>query len=95
MKRIRYVKQIDGSLISMQVMRSSIGDVKSLILPDGKSGKIIRIDGSGDASDIITASSGHKIRIKLKIALLRIGVRFSRERREIDELIQTAIEDAT
>lgn len=95
MRRIRYVKQIDGSLISVQVMRSMIGDVKSLILPDGKSGKVIRIDGSGDASDVITATSSHKIRIKLKHALMRIGVKFARERRDINVLIETAIKDVT
>jgi hypothetical protein len=86
MKRIRYVKQPDGSLVSMQIISTPVGDVRSLIFPNGTSGMIVDAGSGKGLSDVLTATSAHKIKIKLKAKLMAsFGVTFDGESRSIDE----------
>lgn len=86
MKRIRYVKQPDGALVSMQIISTSVGDVRSLIFPNRTSGMIINASSSKGMCDVLTATSEHKIKIKLKNKLTAsFGVVFDGESRSIDE----------
>jgi len=92
MKRIRYVKQPDGSLVSMQIIATSSGDVRSLIFPNGISGMIIDASSGKPMSDIISATSAHKIKIKLKTKLTSLGVTFDDESRSVDEANESTVE---
>lgn len=89
MKRIRYVKQPDGSLVSMQIISTAVGDVRSLIFPNGTSGMIIDAANGSGMCDVITATSAHKIKIKLKAKLsAAFGVSFDDESRSVDEAVE-------
>lgn len=92
MKRIRYVKQPDGSLVSMQIISTSSGDVRSLIFPNGISGMIIDAGSGKPMSDIIGATSAHKIKIKLKAKLASLGVTFDDESRSVDEAVESSVD---
>jgi hypothetical protein len=85
MKRIRYVKQPDGSLVSMQVIVTNRGDVRSLIFPDGVSGQIIDAGNHKAVGELQRATSGHKIKMKLKSQLISLGVTFDDESRSTNE----------
>lgn len=79
--RIRYVNTSDGSKLSMQVFKDKDGyDIKTKIYADGKSGAIVF---ASDLTPIVelTATSPHKIKIKLKKAMKQLGVKFDKERR--------------
>jgi len=80
--RIRYINQPDGSKVSMRVFTDRDGlQVKVKINSDDKSGSIITAIGDIPILSY-TAGSPHKIKIKLKSALKKIGVDFGSEERE-------------
>lgn len=80
MKRIRYIKQTDGSLLSMQTMKGSAAELKSVVHPDGKVGEVINAV-TGDVMASVTGTSPHKTKIALKAALESLGVMFIAEGR--------------
>lgn len=80
-KRIRYVKHGLGGLVSMRAYKDAEGnDLQARINPDMKSGSIVF--ASTETSIItFTATSPHKLKIKLKAALEALGVDFAQETR--------------
>lgn len=80
MKRIRYIKQTDGSLLSMQTMKGSSAELKSVVHPGGQVGEVINA-ASGDVLASVTGTSPHKTKIALKAALESLGVMFIAEGR--------------
>lgn len=79
--RIRYVKDAEGNFLSMQVYKDSQGyEIKTRIGSDGKSGSVVL---ASDLTPIVelTATSPHKIKIKLKKAMKQLGVKFDKEKR--------------
>lgn len=82
MKRIRYIKQLDGSLLSMQTLKGSIAEYKSVVHPDGKGGEVIDAT-TGDVMASVSGSSSHKTKIALKKELEHLGVEFVTEGRVV------------
>lgn len=84
--RIRYVKQSDGSLISMRVLKARDGsEYRPIISTDGKNGAILCPNDKEKIAFQCTATSPHKVKIKLKNALVSLGVKFVEEKRGSDE----------
>ncbi len=81
--RIRYVKGAEG-LVSLQTFRGTSFEYKSVINADGKSGKIIDAVTGGVVAEV-AGTSGHKVRIKLKKELIKLGVTFDVESRKTTE----------
>jgi hypothetical protein len=81
--RIRYVKQPDGSLESMQVFKKNLApdEFKCVISADGKKGKVIDAR-TRETQKQVSGTSAHKTKIALKDALRVLGVPFLNERRE-------------
>lgn len=79
--RIRYVKHGLGGLVSMRAYKDAEGnDIQARINPDMKSGSLIF--ASTETSIItFTATSPHKLKIKLKEAMTALGVDFEEEKR--------------
>lgn len=79
--RIRYVKHGLGGLVSMRAYKDAEGnDIQARINPDMKSGSLIF--ASTETSIItFTATSPHKLKIKLKEAMAALGVDFEEEKR--------------
>ncbi len=81
--RIRYVKQADGSLKSMQIFKSHLspGEYYCIISADGKTGKVI--DALTHLQvDKVVGTSAHKTKIALKKTLKTLNVIFLNEKRE-------------
>ena len=83
--RIRYVPRPDGSKISMQVFTDKDGtDLRVIIAPDGKSGSVVFADSMVELGTF-SATSPHRVKIKIKSALKKLGVKFEREKRKTDK----------
>ena len=81
MKRIRYIKGVDGSFTSMQTMKGSNSEYKSVIYNDKLSGCVVDALKSQVVSKV-TGTSEHKVKMALKTALEALGVTFNKETRE-------------
>jgi len=92
MKRIRYVKQPDGSMVSMQIIQTHNGEVRSVIFPNGTSGMLVDASSGKPVSDILATTSSHKIKIKLKSKLSLLGVVFDDESRSVNEINKSTVE---
>jgi len=83
--RIRYIKHGDGGYISAHAFKDYVGhDLKSRIYEDGVTGCVMFASGEIPIIEV-SASSPHKIRIKLKKVLQKLGVRFDKESRDLEE----------
>ena len=79
--RIRYVKKPDGSWESLRYIRSEdYREYKVYIDKEGKTGRII---GFGSEAYELTATSSHKIKIKIKEVLTKLKCKFNREIRKL------------
>lgn len=86
-KRIRYIKQADGSFTSMRVLKNSTGaDLRPVISPDGKTGAVTSAV-SGEILITVRGTSAHKTKIALKEALETLGVVFIPETRRKRETV--------
>lgn len=84
--RIRYVKQSDGSLISMRVLKARNGtEYRPVISADGKHGAILSPADKDKVAFQCSATSPHKVKIKLKEGLESLGVKFAEEKRGSSE----------
>lgn len=82
MQRIRYMEDtVNGRLVSVKTFVTSVGrEVKSVII-NQKEGYVADLTGE-PVSAKITATSPHKIKIKLKMLLEQMGVVFEDEVRK-------------
>jgi uncharacterized protein YwbE len=82
MLRVKYVKRSDGKKVSMRVFTDKDGtQLKLLINEDNKSGSVITAIGEIPILSY-SASSPHKIKIKLRQALKKLGVDIGVEKRD-------------
>jgi len=81
--RIRYIKNPDGSLESMQVLKQNLStnEYKALISSDGLRGRVIDAK-TKELIKTVKGTSAHKTKIALKAALKALDVPFLNERRE-------------
>lgn len=81
--RIRYVKNPDGSLESMQVLKQNLStnEYKAVISADGLRGKVVNAK-TQETVKTVKGTSAHKTKIALKAALKALDVPFLNERRE-------------
>jgi hypothetical protein len=81
--RIRYIDRPDGSKISGKIFKDKDGyELRAKINPDQISGEIVLAVGEAPVANY-TATSPHKIKIKLKAALQKLGVKFEREKKNV------------
>lgn len=82
-KRIRYATRPDGSKASLHIYNvPEGGQVRTVINSDSVTGSVVVVRHTGEEPIYqITATSEHKLKIKLKEALLILGVDFSEETR--------------
>lgn len=79
-KRIRYVNSPDGGLNSKNVLKSVSGaEYLAYVGADGRSGRVML--ATGESVVEVNATSPHKVKIKLKDALVELGVNFEIEKR--------------
>lgn len=77
-KRIRYVKEADGSLRSMQYITGADGK-EYYVKITGTTGAVVEV--ATNKNYIVEATSPHKVKIKLKSTLLALGCVFDKETR--------------
>jgi hypothetical protein len=78
-QRIRYVKEVDGSLRSGQYITSSSGnEYLCFISKDGMNGEIKHVS-SANAIKTVRGTSAHKTKIAIKAALESLGCIFDKE----------------
>jgi len=83
--RIRYIKHGDGGWISLRTFKDKDGhDLQTRINEDGKSGTVVFAQSEVPIITV-TATSPHKVKIKLKIVLEKLGVNFETEQRNNKE----------
>ena len=79
--RIRYIKHGEGGLISLRTFRDKDGaDLQSRIYEEGKRGCVMFAQSEVPIIEV-TATSPHKLKIKLKQVLEVLGVEFENEQR--------------
>lgn len=88
--RIRYVKNPDGALESMQVLKAHTNGVeyKTIISPDGKDGYVLELP-SKEVKFKVAGTSAHKTKIAIKSALKALGVVFLNEKRSVRSVSTT------
>lgn len=81
-KRLRYIKDVNGNCITSNYVKNDGGaEFRAGFIADGKAGFIKSV--GDDTTDIkLTATSAHKIKIKIKRALVRLGCVFEKETRK-------------
>lgn len=81
-KRIRYVKDQLGNCITANYIKNDGGaEFRAGFIADGKAG-FIKSVGDDTTNIQLSATSPHKIKIKIKRALLRLGCKFEKEQRK-------------
>lgn len=84
-QRIRYIKNAEGNMVGNKFFRSKDGTeyfVEWKTLKPGMcAGRIASVDGNYETD--VYGSSPHKIKIKLKRALMELGCEFEKEKREL------------
>ena len=79
-KRLKYFKQTDGTYKTDNIKNIDNYPLVAGHSADGKSGYIKSV-GDETINIELTATSLHKIKIKIKKALIRLGCRFDTEER--------------
>jgi hypothetical protein len=93
--RIRYVSNPDGSTESLQIFKARDGrEYRSIISHDGLTGYVVTMPARQVIMQL-TATSFHKIKIKLKAALKNLGVIFLNEKRQPKRPPATSSENAS
>ncbi len=80
--RIRYVKNAQGTMVAMQVFQGGVMSYRPEFYPDTNIGQIVEVVSQRVVSQV-QATSAHKIKIKLKEELSKLGVVFEKETRAV------------
>ena len=81
-KRIRYIKNTDGNSITVNYIKNTDGhEFRAGFIASGKAG-FIKSVGDDTTHIPFTATSPHKIKIKIKRALIKLGCQFETEVRK-------------
>ena len=81
-KRIRYIKNTDGSLKSAQYIKGATSKDEYTVVLTGNTGVVI--DVATKVEHPISGSSPHKVRIAAKRMLTKLGCVFDKETRKKD-----------
>lgn len=81
-KRIRYVKDSEGNAITANYIKNDGGaEFRAGFIADGKAG-FVKSVGNDSTNISLTATSPHKIKIKIKRTLSKLGCQFEKEQRK-------------